>query len=67
MSEEGPAEDTRRVYVTPKNNLCRHSGEGQRAASLRFRYICVLSSRTEATYCLVSAYIPLFCTEYRPW
>src|SRR5665647_3607431 len=25
MREEGPAEDTRRVYVTPKDNLCRHS------------------------------------------
>lgn len=66
MREEGLAEGTQRVYVTPRDNPCRHI-RGAAGDSRAFPYIRTLSSRTEATYRLVSGYIPLFCTEYRPW
>ena len=41
--------------------------QGPSEGLVGLRYICFFSSRMEATYCLVSANIPLFCTEYRPW
>ena len=66
MSEAGPPEDTRRVYVTQGGNPCRHS-QKQPAAPAGCAYICTLIRRTEATYCLVSANMPLFWTEYKPW
>ena len=67
MREREPAEDTRRVYGTLACHLRRHNDHQLVALVGGVPYIWSLSTRMVRTYCLVSAYIPLFCTEERPW
>jgi hypothetical protein len=66
MRELGPAEVTRRVYVTFADYPRRH-GWGGNGQLPRPAYIWLLSRRMDFTYCLVSGNIPSFCTESRPW
>ena len=67
MREREPAEDTRRVYGTLACYQRRHNDQQLVAPGGGVPYIWSLSTRTVRTYCLVSEYIPYFCTEYRPW
>ena len=66
MREVGPAEVTRRVYVTMADSPRRH-GQGRGSDCTGAAYIWRLRAWMDFTYALVSGYIPLFCTEYRPW